>query len=144
MVKQRVGEWVAAACGCIWRESRPSGMLIDPDAPRACGTHYADHPASVRPSPQGMAMVPVTYHETQDDVFRCSCDPADLFDPPDPRPRAVQGCAAHRARRAAQLFIERDGLPEGEPGSPSNNPRQQGHQHAAYPLARTVHRLRGR
>lgn len=34
--------------------------------------------------------------------FRCTCDPTDLFDPPDPTPRAVQGCPAHRARRIAQ------------------------------------------
>lgn len=39
-----------------------------------------------------------------DDPFRCICDPDDLFEPPDPRPRAVEGCPAHRARRAAQQF----------------------------------------
>jgi hypothetical protein len=38
--------------------------------------------------------------------FRCICDPSDLFDPPDPQPRAVAGCPAHRARRAAQQFSE--------------------------------------
>lgn len=43
----------------------------------------------------------------QDDDFRCTCDPNGLFDPPDPRPRAVAGCPAHRARRAAQQAIER-------------------------------------
>lgn len=37
-----------------------------------------------------------------DDRFRCICDPDDLFDPPDPRPVAVEGCPAHRFRRAAQ------------------------------------------
>lgn len=40
------------------------------------------------------------------DEFRCTCDPNDLFAPPDPRPRAVEGCPAHRARRAAQQFEE--------------------------------------
>ncbi len=57
------GEWVKAACGCIWRESRPTGSIPDADQPRACGLHRADHPASLYPSPQGMAMVPVTYHD---------------------------------------------------------------------------------
>lgn len=34
--------------------------------------------------------------------FRCICDPNVLFDPPDPRPVAVEGCPAHVARRSAQ------------------------------------------
>lgn len=38
--------------------------------------------------------------------YRCICDPTDAFAPPDPTPRAVEGCPAHRARRAAQLFTE--------------------------------------
>ncbi len=58
-----LGPWVKAACGCIWRESRPEGVKLNPDEPRVCAVHRADHPASVRPSPQGMAMVPVTYHD---------------------------------------------------------------------------------
>lgn len=41
---------------------------MDPTEPRACVVHRADHPASVRPSPQGMAMVPVTYHDEQPEV----------------------------------------------------------------------------
>jgi len=57
-----LGEWVEGACGCIWREHRPPGLTIDPAEPRVCSAHLADHPASVRLSPQGMAMVPVTYH----------------------------------------------------------------------------------
>ena len=36
--------------------------------------------------------------------FRCICDPDDIFDPPDPRPVAVEGCPAHRFRRLAQQF----------------------------------------
>jgi hypothetical protein len=36
--------------------------------------------------------------------LRCICDPDDLFEPPDPMPRAVKGCPAHRARYAAQNF----------------------------------------
>jgi hypothetical protein len=42
--------------------------------------------------------------------FRCRCDPTDLLEPPDPRPRAVADCPAHRARRAAQQSIERERL----------------------------------
>lgn len=42
-----------------------------------------------------------------DDPFRCICDPDDLFDPPDRRPYAVEGCPAHQARRAAQQYILR-------------------------------------
>jgi hypothetical protein len=42
--------------------------------------------------------------------FRCICDPADVFDPPDPRPRAVEGCPAHRARRAYQRWAVNEGL----------------------------------
>jgi hypothetical protein len=38
--------------------------------------------------------------------FRCICDPDDLFEPPDPTPRAVEGCPAHRARRAYQKWAE--------------------------------------
>lgn len=41
---------------------------------------------------------------TTADEFRCICDPDDLFEPPDPRPVAVEGCPAHRFRRAAQLL----------------------------------------
>lgn len=52
---------VVAACGCRWRESRPPGFRIDPDAPRVCTMHRPDHPAAVGTSPQGMAMVPVQY-----------------------------------------------------------------------------------
>lgn len=59
-----VGPWVRTACGCVWRESRPDGFRIDPTEPRACGTHRATDPASLTPSPQGMAVVPVTYHDT--------------------------------------------------------------------------------
>jgi hypothetical protein len=40
------------------------------------------------------------------DEFRCICDPTDVFDPPDPTPRAVEGCPAHRARRAYQQAAE--------------------------------------
>ncbi|HXM54565.1 MAG TPA: hypothetical protein VOB72_04185 [Candidatus Dormibacteraeota bacterium] len=39
---------------------------------------------------------------TIEDPFPCICDPTDLFDPPDPTPRAIEGCPAHRARRAFQ------------------------------------------
>jgi hypothetical protein len=45
------------------------------------------------------------------DDLQCICDPTDAFDPPDPTPRAVEGCPAHRARLACQqLAAER---PEG-------------------------------
>jgi hypothetical protein len=41
------------------------------------------------------------------DPFRCICDPDNLFDPPDPRPVAVEGCPAHQFRRAAQQLALR-------------------------------------
>lgn len=53
------------------------------------------------------------------DPFRCICDPDDLFDPPDPIPRVVEGCPAHRARRAYQMFVERQDR-EAEGGVTSN------------------------
>lgn len=37
--------------------------------------------------------------------YRCICDPANLFAPPDPRPVAVEGCTAHIARRITQQLI---------------------------------------
>jgi len=45
--------------------------------------------------------------EPAGDRFRCICDPNDVFEPPDPTPRAVEGCPAHRARRAYQRWAER-------------------------------------
>lgn len=42
-----------------------------------------------------------------DDPFRCICDPDVIFEPPDPKPVAVEGCPAHQARRAAQQFVIR-------------------------------------
>jgi hypothetical protein len=45
------------------------------------------------------------------DEFRCICDPTDVFEPPDPTPRAVEGCPAHRARRAYQQLAAEQ--PEG-------------------------------
>jgi hypothetical protein len=36
--------------------------------------------------------------------LRCTCDPSDLFEPPDPAPRAVESCPVHRARRAYQQW----------------------------------------
>lgn len=49
--------------------------------------------------------------------FQCICDPSVLFDPPHPTPVAVEGCLAHRARRAYQLFakeLEREGEEDGQ------------------------------
>jgi len=40
-----------------------------------------------------------------DDGYRCICDSTVLFEPPDPRPVAVEGCPAHRGRRTVQLWI---------------------------------------
>jgi hypothetical protein len=37
--------------------------------------------------------------------FPCICDPTDLFDPPDPRPRVVPGCPAHQVRGVFQRII---------------------------------------
>lgn len=44
--------------------------------------------------------------ESRLDRFRCICDPDDVFEPPDPTPRAVEGCPAHKARRAYQLWAD--------------------------------------
>lgn len=43
--------------------------------------------------------------------LRCICDPTDMFEPPNPTPRAVEGCPAHRARRAYQQWAAEQ--PEG-------------------------------
>lgn len=50
-----------------------------------------------------------------DDSFRCICDPDVIFEPPDPRPVAVEGCPAHQARRAAQQFAIRVTSPADHP-----------------------------
>jgi hypothetical protein len=42
---------------------------------------------------------------TAADPFRCICDPDNIFEPPDPKPVAVEGCPAHQARRAYQQFV---------------------------------------
>jgi hypothetical protein len=63
-----VGPWMRMGCGCLVKESRPDGFTIDPQQPRVCGRHLSGHPASLYPSPQGMAMVPVSYHDTEDDA----------------------------------------------------------------------------
>lgn len=46
-----------------------------------------------------------------DDKFRCICDPAVMFEPPNRTPVAVEGCPAHRARRSFQLWA-RENEPE--------------------------------
>lgn len=58
-----------------------------------------------RPTDAGMADAATA------DPFRCICDPDDIFDPPDPKPVAVEGCPAHHARRVYQqleLRVEAD------------------------------------
>jgi hypothetical protein len=45
------------------------------------------------------------YEALAADPFRCICDPDDIFDPPDPTPRAVEGCPAHRGRYVAQNWV---------------------------------------
>ncbi len=58
-----------------------------------------------------------------DDSFRCICDPGDLFDPPGLHPVAVEGCPAHHARRAAQLFVRRlDARAADAPSGPLSAP----------------------
>lgn len=52
---------VIGGCHCWWVESVPAGVVTDPEAPRVCSQHRSSHSASVYPSPQGMAMVRVTY-----------------------------------------------------------------------------------
>ena len=51
--------------------------------------------------------VPVTdaARARHDERFRCICDPDVIFEPPDPRPVAVEGCPAHRARRVYQQHV---------------------------------------
>lgn len=52
---------VVAGCGCWWVEYVPADFSMGPDEPRVCAKCRSSHPASVRPSPQGMAMVRVAY-----------------------------------------------------------------------------------
>lgn len=59
-----------------------------------------------------------------DDPFRCICDPDVLFEPPDPRPVAVEGCPAHQFRRAAQQFALRLAAETDEPAAGSTEVRQ--------------------
>lgn len=54
---------VKAACGCEWIETRPPGLVVDPTAPRVCSSCRPWVPAAVGTSPQGLAMVNVTYEE---------------------------------------------------------------------------------
>ncbi len=63
MGEWEVGEWVQSACGCVWRESRPEGLMIDTNQPRACDKHGPNHPEAAGTSPQGLGLFPVTYHE---------------------------------------------------------------------------------
>lgn len=39
--------------------------------------------------------------------FACLCDPSDVFEPPDPKPRVVAGCPSHKARGAYQRFVDK-------------------------------------
>lgn len=102
-----VGEWVATACGCVFRESRPAGFTIDPAQPRACGRHNADHIASLFPSPQNMAMVAVTYHDTQEDAINA------------PRPQASEDAVGFAAElqtdRRIRPFLSARGYIHGQP-----------------------------
>lgn len=38
--------------------------------------------------------------------YHCICNPEDIFEPPDPRPIAVEGCPAHKVRRLVQQKIK--------------------------------------
>jgi hypothetical protein len=45
---------------------------------------------------------------TEEDPFKCICDPDDLFEYPDSTgylPRAVEGCLAHSLRYTVQQYI---------------------------------------
>lgn len=55
--------WVDAACGCSWREAEPAGFTRT--SPRVCIAHKPDHPAAVGTSPQGFALVHVTYRDAR-------------------------------------------------------------------------------
>lgn len=62
--------------------------------------------------------------EPRPDRFRCICDPTDVFEPPDPTPRAVEGCPAHLARRAYQRWAVDEGLvKEGAAEQPEGSDR---------------------
>lgn len=75
-----VGEWMLAACGCLWQEHRPAGFLISPSEPRVCARHLADHPQSLFASPQGFAMVRVRYYDTEEAARRAAAGDEHGFD----------------------------------------------------------------
>lgn len=52
---------VLANCGHWWAESRPSRVPLRPELPRVCSCCRPTVAAAVGTSPQGFAMVPVTY-----------------------------------------------------------------------------------
>lgn len=57
------------------------------------------------------------------DPFRCICDPDVIFEPPDPKPVAVEGCPAHQARRAyQQLVIQLAAAEHAEPRTAAGHP----------------------
>lgn len=52
---------VLAGCGHWWIEYRPGRVPLRPELPRVCSICPPIVPAAVGTSPQGFAMVPVTY-----------------------------------------------------------------------------------
>lgn len=52
---------VLANCGHWWAESRPAAEPLRSELPRVCSCCLPTVPAAVGASPQGFAMVPVTY-----------------------------------------------------------------------------------
>jgi hypothetical protein len=59
------GILVLAECGHWLFRSRPDGLTVNPDLPRVCAICPATIRASVAVSPQGMAMVHVTYRPAE-------------------------------------------------------------------------------
>lgn len=52
---------ILARCGHWWTEHRPDNLVVDHATPRVCTQCPPTAQAAVGVSPQGMAMVPVTY-----------------------------------------------------------------------------------
>jgi len=52
---------ILARCGHWWIEHRPPVLKVDHATPRVCSTCRPDVPAAVGTSPQGLALVPVSY-----------------------------------------------------------------------------------
>lgn len=57
---------VISGCGHWWRESRPEGLIVDPDQPRVCVLCGPTHRSAVGTSDQGLGMFRVVYVDGYD------------------------------------------------------------------------------